>query len=126
MTANVSIVGAQRDNALKVSNAALRFRPPDVTPPPAGALGRRGKPGEHSTERTVYALRGSKPSPVQIKTGISDGISTEVLDGLREGDRVVTAMTGRRRLRRNNRTIRWPVDSAGFRRIDMAAECRCR
>jgi HlyD family secretion protein len=94
MTANVSIVGAQRDNALKVSNAALRFRPPDVTPPPAGALGRRGKPGEHSTERTVYALRGSKPSPVQIKTGISDGISTEVLDGLREGDRVVTAMTG--------------------------------
>ena len=48
MTANVSIVGAQRDNALKISNAALRFRPPDVTPPPAGALGRRGKPGEHS------------------------------------------------------------------------------
>jgi HlyD family secretion protein len=94
MTANVSIVGAQRDNALKVSNAALRFRPPDVTPPPTGVLGRRGKPGEHSAERTVYALRGSEPSPVQIKTGISDGISTEVLDGLREGDRVVTAMTG--------------------------------
>ena len=94
MTANVSIVGAQRDDTLKVSNAALRFRPPDVTPPPA-ALGRRGKPGEHSTERTVYALRGSKPSPVQVKTGISDGISTEVLDGLREGDRVVTAMTGK-------------------------------
>ena len=95
MTANVSIVGAQRDNALKISNAALRFRPPDVTPPPTVCLGRRGKPGEHSTERTVYALRGSKPSPVQIKTGISDGISTEVLDGLQEGDRVVTAMTGK-------------------------------
>jgi HlyD family secretion protein len=95
MTANVSIVGAQRDNALKVSNAALRFRPPDVTPPPTGMLGRRGKPGEHSTERTVYVLRGSKPSPVQIKTGISDGISTEILDGLQEGDRVVTAMTGK-------------------------------
>src|SRR5207253_2330250 len=29
MTANVSIVGAQRDNVLKVSNAALRFRMPD-------------------------------------------------------------------------------------------------
>ena len=94
MTANVSIVGAQRDKALKVSNAALRFRPPNVTPP-AGMLGRRGKPDEHSTERTVYALRGSKPSPVQIKTGISDGISTEILDGLQEGDRVVTAMTGK-------------------------------
>jgi HlyD family secretion protein len=95
MTANVSIVGAQRDNALKVSNAALRFRPPDVTPPPVGAPGRRGKPGEHATERAVYVLRGFKPSPVQIKTGISDGIFTEVLDGLKEGDRVVTAMTGK-------------------------------
>jgi HlyD family secretion protein len=95
MTANVSIVGAQRDNVLKVTNAALRFRPPDVTPPPTGGTGRRGKPGEHATERTVYVLRGSKPSPVQIKTGISDGIFTEVLDGLQEGDRVVTAMTGK-------------------------------
>lgn len=95
MTANVSIVGAQRDNALKISNAALRFRPPDATPPPLGGRGGRGKPGEHSAERTVYVLRGASPSAVQIKTGISDGIFTEVLDGLKEGDRVVTAMTGK-------------------------------
>ena len=27
---------------------------------------------------------------MQIKTGISDGISTEVLSGLNEGDKVVT------------------------------------
>ncbi len=95
MTANVSIVGAQRDNVLKISNAALRFRPSDVPPPPTGGPGRRSKPDEHATERTVYVLRGSKPSPVQIKTGISDGIYTEVLEGLQEGDRVVTAMTGK-------------------------------
>ena len=70
-----------------------------MTPPPrpaclgASAASRR----ERSAERThVYALPdGSKPSPVQIKTGISDGISTEVLEGLQEGDRVVTAMTGK-------------------------------
>ena len=30
MTANVSIITARRENALKVPNAALRFRPPDV------------------------------------------------------------------------------------------------
>ncbi len=94
MTANVSIVGAERESVLKISNAALRFRPPDATPP-AGGHGRRGKPPEALTERTLYVLRGSRPSPVQIKTGISDGIFTEVLDGLKEGDRVVTAMTGR-------------------------------
>ena len=78
---------------LKISNAALRFRPPDA-PPPAGAHEGRGKPGEHlteGTERTVYVLRNPRPSPVQIKTGISDGIFTEVLDGLKEGDRVLLA-----------------------------------
>jgi HlyD family secretion protein len=95
MTANVSIVGAQRDKVLKISNAALRFRPPDATPLPLGGRAGRGKSGEHSAGRTVYVLRGSSPSAAQIKTGISDGIFTEVLDGLKEGDRVITAETGR-------------------------------
>jgi HlyD family secretion protein len=95
MTANVSIIGAQRDNVLEVSNAALRFRPPEATPAPLGRHTGRGKPGEYQTERTVYVLRGSSPTPVQIKTGISDGIFTEVLEGLKENDRVVTAVTGK-------------------------------
>jgi hypothetical protein len=29
--------------------------------------------------------------PVQIKTGISDGIDTEVISGLNEGDQIVTS-----------------------------------
>lgn len=95
MTANVSIVGAHRENVLKLSNAALRFRPPETTPPSPGTHAVRGKPGERQTERTVYRLRGSGPSAVQIKSGISDGIFTEVIEGLEEGDRVVTAMTGK-------------------------------
>ena len=94
MTANVSIVGAQRDNVLKISNAALRFRPPEVTPPPAASRGPRVKPNDHQIERTVYVLRGASVTPVKIKTGISDGIFTEVTEGLNEGDRVVTAITG--------------------------------
>jgi HlyD family secretion protein len=94
MTANVSIVGAHRDSVLKISNAALRFRPPDATPP-VGQRERRARTTEALTERTVYTPAGSRPRPVQIKVGISDGIFTEVLDGLKEGDRVVTAMTSR-------------------------------
>jgi HlyD family secretion protein len=41
----------------------------------------------------VYVLPSgaSRPQPAQIKTGISDGIVTEVIEGLKEGDRVVTA-----------------------------------
>ncbi len=109
MTANVSIVAAQRENVLKISNAALRFRLVDEKagapspgsprgsgrPPGAGRPGAgRERPagGERST-RTVQVLAdgASQPTAVQIKVGITDGVFTEVLEGLKEGDRVVTA-----------------------------------
>jgi HlyD family secretion protein len=103
MTANVSIIIAHRDDVLLIKNAALRYRPPDATPvetkqsmPGRGA--RRGVAGDagvsqRRAERTVYVLPifASRPQPVQIKTGISDGIMTEVVEGLKEGDRAVTA-----------------------------------
>jgi HlyD family secretion protein len=102
MTANVSIVVAHRDDVLKVTNAALRFRPaesktaeakrPATSRSPRPNTGGRNR-SEYQSERTVYVLPkgASKPNPVQIKTGISDGVSTEVVEGLKEGDRVVTA-----------------------------------
>jgi HlyD family secretion protein len=102
MTANVSIVVANRDDVLQIKNAALRYRPPDATPIETRRTSatRGGRPGggrssaqEGRADRTVYMLLdgASRPQPAQIKTGISDGIMTEVLDGLKEGDRVVTA-----------------------------------
>jgi len=99
MTANVSILIAHRDNVLQIKNAALRYRPAEATPTearstsassPSGARSSGGRE-RRSGERTVYVLSGGRPKPTQIKTGISDGISTEVLEGLKEGDRVVTA-----------------------------------
>ncbi|HKP02175.1 MAG TPA: efflux RND transporter periplasmic adaptor subunit [Chthoniobacterales bacterium] len=108
MTANVSIVAAHRDETLKIPNSALRFRPPDVASSPAprrdpsagprqpgGGNKSGGNRAERRTERTVYVLASgaSKPTAVTIKTGISDGITTEVVEGLKEGDRVVTTMT---------------------------------
>jgi HlyD family secretion protein len=103
MTANVSIIVAHKDDVLQIKNAALRYRPADATPSetrstsPGGARPgsgqRSGASRERRNERTVYVLPGgaSRPRSVQIKTGISDGIVTEVGDGLKEGDRVVTA-----------------------------------
>jgi len=124
MTANVSIIIAEREDVLKAPNAALRFRPPEVLEKIAaaasgrprgprgggsgagsngGGSGGSGRPrGERQPTRTVYTLSttnapgangdNSKPQPVQIKTGISDGINTEVLEGLEEGMQVVTGM----------------------------------
>jgi HlyD family secretion protein len=99
MTANVSIVIAHKDNVLlQIKNAALRYRPAEATPgeararSPAPGGGRAGARREQRTsERTVYVLSGGQPQPVQIKTGISDGVVTEVIEGLKEGDRVITA-----------------------------------
>jgi HlyD family secretion protein len=103
MTANVSIVSAHREDALRIPNSALRFRMPDQTPAAApkrdpASSGRQrtgGNRPERRPERTIYVLAqgASKPAAVTIKTGISDGITTEVLEGLKEGDSVVTGVT---------------------------------
>jgi HlyD family secretion protein len=161
MTANVSIIVAERNNVLKIPNAALRFRPPEVIAAamktnaaamaaqagargPGGAGGggagggggggggggapgergggERGGPGQRSggrggggagfrgggregggagradrpATRTVYILKAGSDSkhpelsPITIHTGINDGVNTEVVDGLKEGDQVVT------------------------------------
>src|SRR5256714_13557052 len=106
MTANVSIIVVHKDSVLQIKNAALRFRPADATPAPTPTRppnsGNTGRPGagreggaarERWGDRTVYVLPSgaSRPQAVPIKTGISDGVVTEVLEGLKEGDQVVTA-----------------------------------
>jgi HlyD family secretion protein len=70
----------------------------------AGHLwGRRGGrsahgPGEHSLVHTVYVLsndatdKNARLKAVQVKTGITDNIYTEVLSGLKEGDQIVTGL----------------------------------
>lgn len=110
MTANISINIAQREGVLKIPNAALRFRLPEdrnksqrSSKPPvpgggdsgtaaAGAAPRQIQRGGGRPTRTVYVLEGEsqKPVSVQIKVGIGDGISTEVVEGLKEGQNVVT------------------------------------
>src|SRR6184192_3118227 len=93
MTANVSIVVAQKDNVLQIKNAALRYRPAEAASAEMSSAkvasggptsrtpgsGQRGAGRERRpSERTVYVLSGGRPNPVQIKTGISDGVVTEV------------------------------------------------
>jgi len=101
MTANIAIVVAHKDDALKVPNAALRFKMPEreaqaipapVTPPPERKP--PGPPGLkiRQQQRRVYVMPadGGRPYPVDVKPGISDGVYTEVVEGLKEGDMVVT------------------------------------
>jgi HlyD family secretion protein len=89
MTANVRIVTAQKDTVLKVANAALRFRPPsssdDKKSAPAGRQpgGKEGKGASASvgTGKLWVLDADGKPAAIEVKTGISDGSQTELLDG---------------------------------------------
>jgi HlyD family secretion protein len=62
---------------------------------PGGHHGGRGR-GEHPSVHTIFVLvdegKDPKLQAVQVKTGISDGISTEVISGLDEGAKVVTSV----------------------------------
>jgi HlyD family secretion protein len=48
--------------------------------------------------RTIYRLSGgeapARPEAVRVRLGITDGTSTEAIDGLREGDLVITGING--------------------------------
>jgi HlyD family secretion protein len=106
MTANVSIIVARDKNVLEIPNGALRFHPPGMTfgapdvPPSGGTAPNAGQhahaDGGSFGERTVFVMSGQgkdpKLDPVRIKVSISDGINTEVVDGLKEGENVVTGM----------------------------------
>ncbi len=81
MTANVSIIVSSKKDVLRISNTALRFRPPtekkDVT----------AKKGKGSG---VWVLENKKPKRIAITTGISDGTYTELLSGeIREGQEII-------------------------------------
>jgi HlyD family secretion protein len=161
MTASISVIIAEKDNAVKIPNAALRFRPPEAMETnalakmaegqrggkgggqrggegrqgegkkgsgggeggggrqggkalagggergPGGGRGGGGPPGsggsslrprpERAGPKTVYVLasaEGKRPElkPVKIQTGITDGVSTEVIEGLKEDEQVVIGL----------------------------------
>jgi HlyD family secretion protein len=82
MTADVSILVAEHTNVLKIPNTALRYTPPD------GAAFEQTPPTKlERSQRLVYTrgADGVKLKPVIVKTGLTDGVDTEVLDGLTNG-----------------------------------------
>lgn len=103
MTATVSVVTQQAKAVLTVPSSAFRYRPTETRERGFSMLsmftGRRGpmrRPGQTEQPpaeglRTLYMLENGQPRRVDVKIGSSDGDRTEVLSGLEEGDRVITA-----------------------------------
>ncbi|MEI6392105.1 MAG: efflux RND transporter periplasmic adaptor subunit [Verrucomicrobiota bacterium] len=78
MTATSTIRTETRTNVLLVPNAALRFVPPGATLP---TLPEAAMAGREATPSYVWILRDTKPAPVRVKKGITDGRFTEMLSG---------------------------------------------
>ena len=75
LTANITIYTLEKNDILAVPVRALRFTPE----------------GEKYRENTVWKqVEGDQLEPVEVKTGVTDGIHTEITKGLSVGDRVVT------------------------------------
>jgi RND family efflux transporter MFP subunit len=74
MTASVTIQTGKRENVLLVPSEAVK-------------VGKRG------TTVNVLTMKDGKPEPQPrpVKTGSSDGVNTEILDGLKEGETIVLA-----------------------------------
>jgi HlyD family secretion protein len=82
MTANVTFVYAEKDDVLKVPNAALRWKPAaDVLKTDGGAAPPRKRELMAPDRRNLWVLRGDQPVMVPIKIGVTDGSVTEVVDG---------------------------------------------
>ena len=81
MTATVAIIVASRADAVRVPSAALRFRPPTVTP-------EKSTPGSH-----VWQLGDNDTlTRVDVQAGISDDHFTEITTGLAAGSTIITGL----------------------------------
>lgn len=84
MTANIHFVVRQKDDVLRVPNAALRYQPKD------SELSEGGKTIKSANQSVLYLLAEGQSTPVTITTGISDGNFTEIVSGeIKAGDKVI-------------------------------------
>jgi len=90
MTCTATIQAETKRGVLVVPNAALRFTPP-VKPGGLSKAGVNFTDGKHR----VWVLKGTVPTPIEVKTGATDGRHTEILSGdLQEGANVLTDTKG--------------------------------
>lgn len=83
MTANATIITADKNNVLRIPNAALRFVPPEEEAKKALQKG-----------YGVWVLKNGKPERVSVKVGISDDAYTELVEGdLKENQELITDTT---------------------------------
>jgi len=92
MTANATIYTLEKEGVFVVPARALRFAPADMD----------GKRMEELPEKHVFVrLADGTLEPREVTAGISNGVQTEIVSGIAEGDEVVVGMAGTARSEQN-------------------------
>ena len=84
LTANVTIMTQERSGVLAVANKALRFTPTKET------VGKDIKIVDCKGKNKVWTLNGKTLTAHPVTIGQSDGIHTEVIKGVKKGQKIVT------------------------------------
>ena len=84
LTANITIYTMEKNNILLAPMRTFRFMPqePIMTEIPTAQRG----------EKVVWQQTPAGIKPLVVKTGVSDGINTEIVSGVKEGDQLVTGI----------------------------------
>ncbi|WP_320052920.1 efflux RND transporter periplasmic adaptor subunit [uncultured Acetobacteroides sp.] len=83
LTANITIITSEKNNILVVPSKAFRFNPNEGAP---------GKTNPAADVKNIWVKTAKGISPQKVKVGITDGVSTEIVSGLREGDAVAVSV----------------------------------
>ena len=83
LTANVTIITHEVENALIIPEAALQFTPDEDLLTPEQSI------KDVEAEHKVWIKDGNVLKAVAVTTGVSNGISTEIVSGLRDGIEVI-------------------------------------
>jgi HlyD family secretion protein len=109
MTATADIIVERRENVLLIPNAALRFTPtaPDqknastnnsllsriMLHPPPPAEKKQTQVEAAPGRQQLWILRNGQPASIDVSTGITNGLHTEIVDGSLESGMVVITGT---------------------------------
>jgi HlyD family secretion protein len=90
MTAYVNVILAERKNVLVVPNAALRYKPTEMSLKGTGDTQKAKKEKKEPNTGVLYVFENGEPKAIKVTTGISDNRFTEIVsDELKAGDKII-------------------------------------
>lgn len=83
LTANITIYTAESQNALIVPASAIKFSPKDLDDE---SLPKKAQDAPKEAKAVVWTVRDNKLYPMAVTIGTNNGVSVEILSGLKKGD----------------------------------------